>query len=109
MRTHLSVEDAAGRLSVSPGLVRKLIRTGHLEAVRVGRCVRIPVASLEVYLARERIRPGQSEATATPRPSGGWRARLAELRNEKRPGGGPRGVPESKVSRSGGNRPRRSK
>lgn len=109
MTNCLTVSDAAGRLSVSPSLIRRLIRDGSIDAVRVGRCVRVPVASLEVYLARERIRPGQSEATAAPRPRSGWRARLAELRaNEKRPQGGPGGVPiDPDVSRPGCRRPRR--
>lgn len=36
-----SVKDAAKLLSVSPGLVRKLIHTRKLRAVKVGRNIRI--------------------------------------------------------------------
>lgn len=45
-------EEVAELLSVSKGMVYKLVRTGKLEAVHIGRLVRIPHESYDDLLAR---------------------------------------------------------
>jgi excisionase family DNA binding protein len=49
--THVSPAMAAVRLSVSEDFIRRLCRTGELDCARLGRLVRIPVASLDAYVA----------------------------------------------------------
>lgn len=51
----LDVREAAQALKCSPDMVRALIRSGRLHAKRLGRqrCIRIPVRSIEAYLASE--------------------------------------------------------
>ena len=46
----LTVEDVAKYLNVSVGTVRNLINGGDLEAVRVGRSVRIRPEAVEAFL-----------------------------------------------------------
>ena len=46
----VSVYEAAQRLSVSAGTIRKYIRLGQIQAVRLGRRVLIPIESLEKLL-----------------------------------------------------------
>ncbi len=50
--TMLTVREVAERLLVSPDTVRRLLRSGEPEAVKVGRQWRIPVDALEAYLER---------------------------------------------------------
>jgi excisionase family DNA binding protein len=45
-----SPKEAGAYFGVSPGLVRKAIRNGDLRAVRLGRRIIIPRASLEKFL-----------------------------------------------------------
>jgi excisionase family DNA binding protein len=52
-----TVREVASRLGVHPETVRRLIHDGRLDAVRVGRVLRVEPASLEVFLARQRVRP----------------------------------------------------
>jgi len=47
----INYRDAARRLSVCERTVWGLVRDGHLQAVRIGRSVRIPVAELERFVA----------------------------------------------------------
>jgi len=63
---HLSTRQAAERLGVSLGTVQNMVESGVLEAWKtVGGHRRIPVASLEAYLARRQqgtpsaVSPGQ--------------------------------------------------
>lgn len=42
--------EAAVAAGISLPMVRKLIRTKRLEAIKIGRCVRIPAASLQHLL-----------------------------------------------------------
>ena len=51
----LRVEDVAARLSVCDRTVRDLVRDGALVVYRVGRAVRIDLASVEAYLCRNRV------------------------------------------------------
>ena len=41
------VREAAASLSLSPSMIRKMIRAGDLPALRYGRAVRIPVAAVQ--------------------------------------------------------------
>ena len=45
---------AAAQLRCSPALVRKLIRTGELEAVKVGSLVRIEPSAIDRYIEAHR-------------------------------------------------------
>jgi excisionase family DNA binding protein len=44
--------EAAMAAGISIPMVRKLIRTRKLTAIRIGRCVRIPASSLQQLLQR---------------------------------------------------------
>ncbi len=52
-----TVRDVAGLLGVHPETVRRLIHDGRLEAVRVGRVLRVHGNSLDGFLARQRVKP----------------------------------------------------
>lgn len=56
----LSVRDVAHRLAVHPETIRRLIHDGRLDAVRVGRVLRVPSPSVQVFLADQRVRPARS-------------------------------------------------
>jgi len=47
----LRIEQIAERLSVSRSMAWKLIHSGVLRSVRIGRAVRVRPADLEAYLA----------------------------------------------------------
>lgn len=47
----VTVAEAATRLAVSRSLIRKLLATGQLTRVRIGRCVRVRVAELDALVA----------------------------------------------------------
>jgi excisionase family DNA binding protein len=57
-----SVREVADRLGVHPETIRRLIHDGRLEAVRVGRVLRVGGDELERFLRQQRVRP-----TRTPR------------------------------------------
>lgn len=61
----LTVPQAAERLSVSVATVRRLIRSGQLPSVTLGRCRRIPSTVLQEY-AESRLTQ-MSEAHPTMR------------------------------------------
>ncbi|MEU2083138.1 excisionase family DNA-binding protein [Streptomyces albus] len=50
----LTVEEAARRLSIGRTLCYRLIRTGELESVPVGRLRRVPAAAVDEYATRLR-------------------------------------------------------
>jgi len=52
-----SVRQVADQLGVHPETVRRLIHDGRLEAVRVGRVLRIDGSALDGFLARQRVKP----------------------------------------------------
>ena len=54
-RTYISQKDAANRLMVSTGTVRKLIKENKIEAYRFGHQIRIVEESLEQYIAHQKI------------------------------------------------------
>jgi excisionase family DNA binding protein len=57
----LSVAAVAERLEVSEKWVRRKIASGDLPAHRVGRLVRVGELGLATYVARARLRKGQSK------------------------------------------------
>lgn len=55
-----SVRQVADQLGVHPETVRRLIHDGRLEAVRIGRVLRIDASELDGFLARQRVKPQRS-------------------------------------------------
>lgn len=54
-RRMASLRDVAGILAVDRSTVGKLLRRGHLDGCKVGRCVRIYLDSVSVYQERQRV------------------------------------------------------
>jgi excisionase family DNA binding protein len=52
-----TVRQVADRLGVHPETIRRLIHDGRLDAVRIGRVLRVGGASLDGFLARQRVKP----------------------------------------------------
>jgi excisionase family DNA binding protein len=52
-----SVRQVADQLGVHPETVRRLIHDGRLEAVRVGRVLRVDGRAFADFVARQRIKP----------------------------------------------------
>lgn len=50
----LTVEEAARRLRIGRTLCFRLIRTGELESVPIGRLRRVPAAAISEYVTRLR-------------------------------------------------------
>jgi excisionase family DNA binding protein len=55
--TLYSVRHVADQLGVHPETVRRLIHDGRLQAVRIGRVLRIDASELDRFLARQRVKP----------------------------------------------------
>jgi excisionase family DNA binding protein len=53
----VSVREVARRLGVHPETIRRLIHDGRLEAIRIGRVLRVESSELERFLARQRVKP----------------------------------------------------
>ena len=51
---YLTADKAAAILDVTPQMIRKLCRGGHLPFYKVGRCVRISRPDFDKYLANQR-------------------------------------------------------
>jgi excisionase family DNA binding protein len=54
-----SVREVAGRLGVHPETIRRLIHDGRLDAVRVGRVLRVHGDALDGFLAQQRVKPSR--------------------------------------------------
>ncbi len=52
-----SVRQVADQLGVHPETIRRLIHDGRLDAIRVGRVLRVQGDALEGFLARQRVKP----------------------------------------------------
>jgi excisionase family DNA binding protein len=52
-----SVRQVADKLGVHPETIRRLIHDGRLDAVRIGRVLRVDANSLAGFVARQRIKP----------------------------------------------------
>lgn len=61
-RVMLTAEEAAERLGVGRTLMFKLIRTGQIESVRIGRLRRVPAAAIHDYA--DRLINGTAQAVA---------------------------------------------
>jgi len=57
--TLYSVREVAGQLGVHPETIRRLIHDGRLDAVRVGRVLRVHKNAVDGFLARHRIKPAR--------------------------------------------------
>ena len=58
----VSVRDVAAQLGVHPETIRRLIHDGRLDAVRVGRVLRVHRAAVDSFLARQRVKPSRFQA-----------------------------------------------
>jgi excisionase family DNA binding protein len=58
-----SVREVAGQLGVHPETIRRLIHDGRLDAVRVGRVLRVHKGAVDSFLARQRIKPTKSASS----------------------------------------------
>jgi len=58
----ISVRDVANQLGVHPETVWRLIHDGLLDAVRVGRVLRVHRAAVDGFLARQRVKPTRFQA-----------------------------------------------
>jgi excisionase family DNA binding protein len=58
----VSVRDVADQLGVHPETIRRLIHDGRLDAVRVGRVLRVHRDAVDSFLARQRVKPSRFQA-----------------------------------------------
>jgi excisionase family DNA binding protein len=58
----ISVREVADQLGVHPETIRRLIHDGRLDAVRVGRVLRIHRDAVERFLMRQRVKPTRFQA-----------------------------------------------
>jgi excisionase family DNA binding protein len=56
-KTLYSVREVADQLGVHPETIRRLIHDGRLEAVRIGRVLRVYGHAVDEFLARQRVKP----------------------------------------------------
>jgi excisionase family DNA binding protein len=52
-----SVREVASQLGVHPETIRRLIHDGRLDAVRIGRVLRVHKQAVDSFLVRQRIKP----------------------------------------------------
>ncbi|MEM3647202.1 MAG: helix-turn-helix domain-containing protein [Thermofilum sp.] len=57
----LSPKDVARELNISIWTVYRLIRRGALVAFKIGRRLRIPESSVDVFLELNRVKPAKNE------------------------------------------------
>ena len=60
--TLYSVREVADQLGVHPETIRRLIHDGRMDAVRIGRVLRVHATALEKFLAVQRVKPSRSHA-----------------------------------------------
>ena len=58
----VSVREVADQLGVHPETIRRLIHDGRLDAVRVGRVLRVHRQAVDSFLARQRVKPTRFQA-----------------------------------------------
>ena len=58
----VSVREVADQLGVHPATIRRLIHDGRLDAVRVGRVLRVHREAVDGFLARQRVKPSRFQA-----------------------------------------------
>jgi excisionase family DNA binding protein len=57
----LTLREVSDYLNVNPATVRRLVRTGQLRAIRVGRDMRFEVRVVDQWVAAGGTLPGQSK------------------------------------------------
>jgi excisionase family DNA binding protein len=57
----LTLREVSAYLNVNPATVRRLVRSGQLRAIRVGRDMRFEVRVVDQWVAAGGSLPGQSE------------------------------------------------
>src|ERR1700688_338353 len=57
----LTLREVSDYLNVNPATVRRLVRTGQIRAIRVGRDMRFEVRVVDQWVAAGGSLPGQSE------------------------------------------------
>jgi excisionase family DNA binding protein len=62
----VSVRDVADQLGVHPETIRRLIHDGRLDAVRVGRVLRVHREAVDRFLARQRVKPSRLATGSDP-------------------------------------------
>ena len=55
----VSVREVAAQLGVHPETVRRLIHDGRLDAVRIGRVLRVHREAVDRFLALQRVKPAR--------------------------------------------------
>jgi excisionase family DNA binding protein len=72
-QSYIAPKAVAERLAVSVKLIYKLVAAGELKAVKIGRCVRVLMDSLQDFLDRHATgrcqTPPLSPAPAVPAPT----------------------------------------
>lgn len=63
-RILLTVGDAAQRLSIGRTHMYRLLNSGEVESVRIGRLRRVPATALEEYVRRLRLGTQQARQTS---------------------------------------------
>ena len=56
------MREVADQLGVHPETIRRLIHDGRLDAVRVGRVLRVHREAVDGFLARQRVKPTRFQA-----------------------------------------------
>jgi excisionase family DNA binding protein len=56
------VREVADQLGVHPETIRRLIHDGRLDAVRVGRVLRVHRDAVDRFLAHQRVKPTRFQA-----------------------------------------------
>jgi excisionase family DNA binding protein len=54
-----SVRQVADRFGVHPETVRRLIHEGRLDALRIGRVLRVDGEAVEAFVAQQRVKPAR--------------------------------------------------
>jgi excisionase family DNA binding protein len=62
MTDYISVEQVQERLSLSRDTVDRMIRRGEIQAVKIGRCVRISEEEIERYLQSHKFKTPEAES-----------------------------------------------
>jgi excisionase family DNA binding protein len=65
----LTLREVSEYLNVNPATVRRLVRSGQLRAIRVGRDMRFEVRVVDQWVAGGGTLPGQSESTIETVPA----------------------------------------
>ena len=58
----VSVREVADQFGVHPETIRRLIHDGRLDAVRVGRVLRVHREAVDRFLALQRVKPSRLQA-----------------------------------------------